>query len=649
MNEPLNEPPLELEPDEHKHFAAIPGGPAYIMTPTQLKNLENMAGHVIVCGLHNTGYRILEQLLSANVGVVVIDNTPDPRFAEMAQHKGVPVLYRDSRSETTLLDAGVKRASAIITVAENDLQNLETVLAAHELAPGIRAVASFFNQQIGKQMIGALPNAQALSIPELTAPTFVTASLPSQVLHLFEIGPVQLAVVRDRVDRSGTFQELYGLVTPIMRQSGDQTSQLCPPPSTLLQQNDTVTLVGRVTDLEKLEEVQLDQQIIQQTRVGMEGAKRRGGAAKPANKNNKNKKRKPRRVFFTPGLFLRDMERPFRRVLIGIGAVLLVSTIFFLLTDPDKTRGNPVTAFYFTLITIGSNANTDDLPGWYNKLYAAGLIVVGTALLGIVYAYLTNYIVSARISQALGQQQATNMENHVVLCGLSSIGYPVLRGLVDRGELVAVLELDEKKRFNTLARSLGVPVLHADMRVPESLELVNISKARCITILTGDDLANLETALNARQKNPRLRVVLRLFDRGLAERIEKSFNIEIARSTSALAAPYFIAAALNFEVVTSFYVGQTPFFVAKLVIKEGRLNGTTVRKLYTSVGVIVMAYVARDEKVDNRLEGSFTVRQHDPVFHPGADQILHSGDTIYFVGPYERITSLYRLNLPAAG
>src|SRR4051794_13435977 len=102
MSESLNEPPQEAESTEHHHFEAMPGGPAYIMTQSQLENLKKVSGHVIVCGLHNTGYRILEQLLTVNVGVVVIDNNPDPRFAEMAQQKGVPVLYRDSRSENTL-------------------------------------------------------------------------------------------------------------------------------------------------------------------------------------------------------------------------------------------------------------------------------------------------------------------------------------------------------------------------------------------------------------------------------------------------------------------------------------------------------------------------------------------------------------------
>jgi hypothetical protein len=38
-------------------------------------------GHVIVCGLHGVGLRIVELLNSSSVPTVVIDDHPDPRLA----------------------------------------------------------------------------------------------------------------------------------------------------------------------------------------------------------------------------------------------------------------------------------------------------------------------------------------------------------------------------------------------------------------------------------------------------------------------------------------------------------------------------------------------------------------------------------------
>jgi Trk K+ transport system NAD-binding subunit/uncharacterized membrane protein len=626
--------------------------------PISEQNPQDLQGHIIICGLQNTGYRILEQLLKTNIPTIVIDNNPDPRFAEMAQAQGVQILKRDSRTEFGLRNAGVTGARSIIAVTENDLYNLETILAACEIAPTIRAVASFYNSQIGEQLIKSIPTAQALSISELAAATFVTASLPSQVLHLFEIEHEEMAVVIDRVGRNGTIQQLYGQVTPIMRHTGLLNSfaveqgaepltapsnyastQICPPSATTLVQGDTVTLVGPVKELIRLDEVSLDERQVA-------AARKPGKSAKT--KMRKRNLRPSFGDFFKS--FQRNIDKRLRNTLYASSILIIFGITVFMLVKPNY---NLADALYDTMITISSNYTPSPTDTWLFKLFGVFIIIVGTALLGVIYAYITNFIVTARIAEALGKQKATNMENHVVMTGLGAAGYTVLKGLVERGEEVAVLELNEHSRFVALARNLGVPVIHADARVAESLDLVNINKARCITIMTNDDLANLETALNARARNPRVRVVLRLFDRNLAERTEKTFKIEIARSTSALAAPYFIAAALNFEVVTSFYVERTPFFVAKLKIKPGsQLSNLHTREVYTKAGVMVMAYVPRPAQVTTEAVkavnapalNQFPVRQLAPIFQPKPDQQLEAGDVIYFVGSYERITSAYNLN-----
>src|SRR6476646_9212593 len=96
----------------------------FMPSPTLNDNLEALAeikDHIIICGLRNLGYRILEQVLEAHISAVIIDNQPELRFAEEAAQKKVPLLRRDSRSESVLLQAGIKRARAIVTVSDDDL------------------------------------------------------------------------------------------------------------------------------------------------------------------------------------------------------------------------------------------------------------------------------------------------------------------------------------------------------------------------------------------------------------------------------------------------------------------------------------------------------------------------------------------------
>ena len=50
----------------------------------------NWQGHVIVCGLHSVGLRIVEQLNLSGVPAVVVDDHPDPTLARQLAGWGGP-------------------------------------------------------------------------------------------------------------------------------------------------------------------------------------------------------------------------------------------------------------------------------------------------------------------------------------------------------------------------------------------------------------------------------------------------------------------------------------------------------------------------------------------------------------------------------
>jgi Trk K+ transport system NAD-binding subunit len=622
-----------------------------------LPDLSDWQGHLIICGLQNRGYRILQQLLDAHLKVVVVDNNPDKRFTELAEQAGVPVIQRDSRNEQTLLDAGLMRCIALIAVTANDLYNLETILTVQKLRPGLRVVASFKNRRIGEQINKSKANnAVALNASQLAAPTFITASISRQVLHFFNLEGQELVVVSDNVGSSGTIQELYTQLTVVMRRRkitkindgitvDEYVNELCPPPSITLKPGDEVFLIGTEEQLRQKREIKITAEQFEEVRT-------RKKPAKPKNEGIGVRG-------FIGGLW-RDIDRPLRKTLGILSLILLISTIFFYVlelirNDWNFGRANPISAFYTVLRGMGSELEFNDERlanlRLVSEIYTAALIIVGTALLGIVYAYITNFIITARLSQALGLQKATTMSNHIVIVGLGSIGYEVMRNLVrEKGRKVVVLEVDEENRYVPLARNMGVPVVHADARVPESLDLVNISKATCLTVMTDDDMVNLETAINARSRFPKnqLPIVMRIFDTDLADRSEDTFNISTVRSTSALLAPYFIAAALQFETITTFYAAQKPFFVAKIEVKSGsNLDGSLITDTYRRAKVLVIAFWGAPVLKHNPLEGTVKVRPTlKPVLNPEPKQTLRTGDTIYCVGQIENLLLLYGQNQP---
>ena len=127
----------------------------------------------------------------------------------------------------------------------------------------------------------------------------------------------------------------------------------------------------------------------------------------------------------------------------------------------------------------------------------------------------------------------------------------------------------EKGRFEDEAKDLGAVVFHGDIRSEATLKRAGVQRARCIIAASDDDLANIQAALQARELNPAIRVVLRLFDQDLAARFQSGFNISTAFSTSYLAAPAFAMSALDDSVVGSFYVGNKPMLTVRILVKEG--------------------------------------------------------------------------------
>jgi Trk K+ transport system NAD-binding subunit len=158
----------------------------------------------------------------------------------------------------------------------------------------------------------------------------------------------------------------------------------------------------------------------------------------------------------------------------------------------------------------------------------------------------------------------------VVVLGLGRIGQRVTEGLVARGIPCIAVERDEAAAGVHAARRLRVPVVLADVTTPGVLEGLNIPGARCVMVVTDDDAANLEAALNARAIQPDLRVVLRLFDHDLAQRVESAFSIHVSRSVSSLAAPAFTAAISDRRALATIPVGAQALTIAELAAPVGR-------------------------------------------------------------------------------
>lgn len=189
-----------------------------------------------------------------------------------------------------------------------------------------------------------------------------------------------------------------------------------------------------------------------------------------------------------------------------------------------------------------------------------GIAVVIDGLVRFAYLFFAKHKSDKEWIEVISE----TLREHVVICGAGRVGYRVATQLLELERDVVVIEKNEQSAFVGILRDAKVPVLIDDIKSPGCLPRTNVGQAAAIVCATDDDLANMNVALDARKLNPKIRVVMRLFDDDLVAKVKEAFKAE-ALSTSALAAPAMALSALDPRVLHSFHVGDHLMVVSAFV------------------------------------------------------------------------------------
>ncbi|HTU53424.1 MAG TPA: NAD-binding protein [Acetobacteraceae bacterium] len=102
----------------------------------KLARARALRGHVVVCGLGETGLEIVHRLNHEGHKVVAITREDAPAAIAQCDRLGVPVLSGDATRAETLDSAGIAGASVLVATTGSDATNLDIVMAAGERAAG---------------------------------------------------------------------------------------------------------------------------------------------------------------------------------------------------------------------------------------------------------------------------------------------------------------------------------------------------------------------------------------------------------------------------------------------------------------------------------------------------------------------------------
>ena len=182
------------------------------------------------------------------------------------------------------------------------------------------------------------------------------------------------------------------------------------------------------------------------------------------------------------------------------------------------------------------------------------------------------------------------MTPQIIVYGLDSIGYGVLCLL--RQQRAAVIGVN---RYSIPGEE---DIIVGDLLCTETLRRAGVEMAQTIVIANNDDATNLEILLQARLLNPRIRIINRLFNHRLGDRLDRTLADHTTMSVAKLSAPIF-----TFAAISQVAIGHLQLFQSIWPIYEERIHrdhpwhGRLLSELWDDRSRMMIYYLTSDVEI----------------------------------------------------
>lgn len=564
----------------------------------------------LVCGLGSSGQHCVAVLKEYGVAVSAIDlvqpkNWEVPELANLLEE----LLIGDCRQKSLLEQAKIQQCRAVILVTGNERVDIEAAFAARLLNPQIRLIVRSSKQNLNELLSQNLGNFVAFEPSQLFASAFALTAFGPETVGYFNLEGQLLQVVKHQLQQGERWCDrwlVHGLNSRTRRILSHTTNSSVIPkqfyqwePEARIQAGDTLIYV-EVTD--------------QLYRPAATASRRQ---LQPVFWQEMLQSITWKHLSHNLYKFWRSTSQyQTQRVAVLCGIVVLIlslwGTILFLLEYPDISLRD---AFHTTAILLlggygelfGEVKITIPLSLGL-QLFSLGLTLAGTAFVGVLYALLTEALLTSRF-QFFVRRPPIPQQNHIVLVGLGRVGQRVAALLQElKQPLVGITTtaLDQ----GTLPQ---MPLIVGD--ISNSLTRVNLSDAKSVIVVTDDDMENLEIGLMAHAASPSSRIVIHTYDQHFSDNVARLFPYAQVLCASALSAEVFAAAAFGENILSLLHLYNQTILVTEYKIEAGdTLNG------------LLLAEVAYGYDVMPILHQKYT--QESARLMPSDDTRLYVGDRL---------------------
>lgn len=213
--------------------------------------------HIVLVGLGHLGFQTAKSLIDLDQDVVVIELKPDTESVSEAKVLGIPILLIDANKRSSLKDAGIEKAKAIILCTQNDSLNLQVAVKAKSMNPNLKVIARIFDQHFAKAIEEQFDYI-ALSTSVMSAPAFASAAIGLETtrpiaiegnifsLARFDVSPNSRLINMD----VGTFEEQFQASIVMIRK--DTEADLHPGSDHQIEEGNTLVVIAGPNELKAL-------------------------------------------------------------------------------------------------------------------------------------------------------------------------------------------------------------------------------------------------------------------------------------------------------------------------------------------------------------------------------------------------------------
>jgi Trk K+ transport system NAD-binding subunit len=528
---------------------------------------------VLICGLGRLGQHCAALLKELGVPVFGLDHT-EPRSWDI-EH--VPQMLDrfvvgDCRRDSVLKQAGIGLCRAVLLTTTDDRVNVSAALAARALNPKVRLVIRSSQSNLNTLLDRRLGNLVALDASDLPATAFSLAAMGGETVGMLSLAGQHLRVAESRISATGGWakgRKLYDLNNRWRRVLHRTQAQMRQPvdfhgwdPDAYVQPDDLLSYI---------EFYQFDQIAGKRTASDWQLAW------------NSAHERAAR--LWT---LLTKRYRTVTAVACAVILLHLTGMTLYKLHYPDVSMLDAFNVATVLIFDGYSNMFAQlKLPfpiSLWLLLFSLLLTMSGAVATGIVYAFLTARVLSARL-QFRRHHGRIPEEEHVVVVGMGPLGRRVTQLLHELKRPVVGVSAEE------LDPGLlpDIPVITGEPR--ESLKKANYGTAASLVAATDDDVANLELALLTAQASADCRLVIRTDDAEFGRNVTSLSPNTLAMSVYSLSAEAFAAAALGEKVLSLLRIGTETVLAVEFTVESGdTLDGRLLWDVTCGYGLVAILY-----------------------------------------------------------